>query len=84
MGEGEYFDIFHHLGQTETMRHIYRYYQKTLQVMAYKQGTCQHYKFVQQNTYRSPLEYKICFHEIDHWFSPQFEFFLVALRGYIQ
>ena len=39
MGEGEYFNIFHHLGQTETMRDVYRYYKKTLKVMAYKQGS---------------------------------------------
>ena len=38
MGEGEYFNVFHHLGQTETMRDVYKYYQKTLKVMAYKQG----------------------------------------------
>ena len=35
---GEYFNVFHHLGQTETMRDVYKYYQKTLKVMAYKQG----------------------------------------------
>ena len=38
MGEGEYFNLFHHLGQTEMMRDVYKYYQKTLKVMAYKQG----------------------------------------------
>ena len=57
MGEGEYFDIFHHLGQTETMRHIYRYYQKTLQVMAYKQG--KFLVFVKQNVHRLSLECEI-------------------------
>ena len=35
---GEYYDIFHKLGKTEDMRHIYRYYKKNLQAMAYKQG----------------------------------------------
>ena len=36
---GEYFDTLLHLGQTETMRDIYKYYKESLQVLAYNQGT---------------------------------------------
>ena len=39
---GEYFDTLLHLGQTETMRDIYKYYRKSLQVLAYNQGIGDH------------------------------------------
>ena len=35
---GEYFDTLLHLGQTETMRDICKYYKKSLQVLAYNRG----------------------------------------------
>ena len=39
---GGYFDTLLHSGQTETMRDIYKYYRKSLQVLAYNQSTGDH------------------------------------------
>ena len=46
---GEYFDTLLHLGQTETMRDIYKYYRKSLQVLTYKQGTDE--KFLDKSSF---------------------------------
>ena len=36
----EYSNILNHIGKTEHMRHIYKYYKKNLQVLAYEQSKC--------------------------------------------